>query len=98
VRGADRIGLRQATESDLPLLEALPFSAGLRFKHCDRFERQQRDDVIYVVAVAGEEIVGHLLLKWDCPSDPHVRALIPPCAEVEVQDARYGNTRTACTR
>lgn len=81
--GADRIDLRMATEADLPTLEALPFSSGLPSKHRDRFERQQRDEVLYVLASLGDRIIGHLLLKWDCPSDPHVRALVPPCAEVE---------------
>lgn len=77
------IHLRHATEADLPALEVLPFSAGLPSKHQDRFARQQCDEVVYVLATAEDEIVGHLLLKWGCPSDPHVRALVPPCAEVE---------------
>lgn len=81
--GADRIDLRLATEADLASLEALPFSAGLPSKHRERYDRQQRDDVVYVLASIGDSIIGHLLLKWNCPSDPHVRALIPLCAEVE---------------
>lgn len=80
---AEPFDLRHATDADLPALEALPFSGGLRSKHRDRFERQQRDEMTYLLATDGDEIVGHLLLKWDCPSDPHVRALIPPCSEVE---------------
>ena len=83
VRGADRIELRPATGADLQKLEALPFSAGLPTKHRDRFERQQRDEVLYVLATVGDEIIGHLLLKWDAPSDSHVRVAVPPCAEVE---------------
>lgn len=75
--------LRQAKEADLPALEALPFSGGLSSKHRDRFERQQRDEVVYVLATVEDEVIGHLLLKWDAPSDPHVRVLVPPCAEVE---------------
>lgn len=77
------VNLRWATEADLPALEGLPFSGGLPSKHRDRFERQLRDQVVYVLATAGDEIIGHLLLTWNSPSDPHVRELIPPCAEVE---------------
>lgn len=77
------IHVRQATEVDLPSLVALPFSAGLPAKHRDRYERQRRGAAVYALAIVEDEIIGHLLLKWDCPSDPHVRALVPPCAEVE---------------
>jgi len=80
---ADRSTLRPATEMDVPTLEALPFSAGLTSKHRDRLERQQRDEVLYFLAVQEGGIAGHLLLKWDAPSHPHVRALIPSCSEVE---------------
>lgn len=82
-RPGDRIDLRWATDADLAELEALPFSGGLSSKHRDRFERQQRDEVVYVLAIVADEIIGHLLLKWDCPSDLHVRAMVPSCAEVE---------------
>jgi len=67
----------------VPALEALPFSAGLTLKHRERFERQQREEVLYVLAVRGANIIGHLLLKWDCPSHPHIRALVPSCSEAE---------------
>ncbi len=77
------ITIRPATWADVAQLEALPYSAGLRSKHTDRLGRQERDEVRYLLAVQGERIIGHLLLKWDCPEDPHVRSLIPPCAEVE---------------
>ncbi len=79
----EAVEFRRTTEADLPVLEGLPFTAGLPSKHRDRYERQQRDEVVYVLATAGGEIIGYLLLKWDCPSDPHVRTLVPPCAEVE---------------
>lgn len=82
-RPGDRIDLRWATEADMPELEVLPFSAGLPSKHRDRYERQRRDEVVYVLATEGDEIIGHLLLKWDGPSHPRLRKLVPPCAEVE---------------
>jgi GNAT superfamily N-acetyltransferase len=75
--------IRPATRSDLAQLEALPYSAGLRSKHGERLDRQERDEVLYLLAVQNERIIGHLLLKWDCPEDLHVRSLIPTCAEVE---------------
>jgi GNAT superfamily N-acetyltransferase len=55
----------------------------LRSKHGERLDRQERDEVLYLLAVQNERIIGHLLLKWDCPEDLHVRDLIPSCAEVE---------------
>jgi GNAT superfamily N-acetyltransferase len=75
--------IRRASGADLAQLESLPFSAGLQTKHGERLDRQDRDEVLYVVACQDDAIIGHLLLKWDCPEDPHVRSLIPPCAEVE---------------
>lgn len=82
-QAAHRIHLRPAIERDVPKLETLPFTAGLVSKHRDRFGRQQRDEVLYVLATQGADIIGHLLLKWDGPSHPHVCALISPCSEVE---------------
>lgn len=57
-QGADRIHLRPATERDVPELETLPFSAGLPSKHRDRFERQQREEVLYVLATQGRTPSG----------------------------------------
>jgi len=80
---SERPTLRPATESDLPQLVALPFSTGLPSKHRDRFARQQQGQAVYVVAEAEGEIVGHVLLKWNGPEHPVVRALAPACAEIE---------------
>jgi GNAT superfamily N-acetyltransferase len=75
--------IRPAIEADLSILEDLPFSAGLKSKHAERLDRQAQDQAVYVMAEFGGVIVGHLLLKWDCPSAPELRAVAPPCAEVE---------------
>jgi GNAT superfamily N-acetyltransferase len=75
--------MRPATEFDLPQLEALPFSGGLPSKHRDRLLRQLGGQAVYVLAKQEVEIVGHLLLKWDCPEDRHVRTITASCAEIE---------------
>ena len=77
------ISIRPATELDLPALVLLPFSGGLKLKHRERLERQENGTVVYLLATLEGEPIGHLLLKWDCPEHEHVRAVAPPCAEVE---------------
>ena len=77
------IDIRAALESDVPRLEALPFSAGLRSKHRERLARQVAGQVKYILAVDEGWIIGHLLLKWNCPEHPDLRRLIPSCAEIE---------------
>ena len=75
--------IRSATWADLPFLETLPFSSGLPSKHRNRLERQDRDEVLYLLAVRAGDICGHLLLKWNGPELPQVRQSIPSCAEIE---------------
>ncbi|MBA2776545.1 MAG: GNAT family N-acetyltransferase [Chloroflexia bacterium] len=75
--------LRLATEADLAELKALPFSGGLPSKHDSRYARQLAGEVVYLLALIDDEIVGHLLLKWNGPEHPRVRSLAPSCAEIE---------------
>ncbi len=77
------LDIRAATQSDVPHLEALPFSAGLRSKHRERLARQAAGDTIYILALREGAIIGHLLLKWYCPEHPDLRRLVPHCAEIE---------------
>lgn len=79
----DNLELRPARDADVPSLIALPFSGGLPGKHANRLARQDRDEARYLVAVVDDQIIGHLLLKWDCPEDATVRPLVGSCAEVE---------------
>jgi len=75
--------LRLVTEADLAELKALPFSGGLPSKHDSRYARQLAGEVVYLLALIDDEIVGHLLLKWNGPEHPRVRSLAPSCAEIE---------------
>ncbi|MBA2277769.1 MAG: GNAT family N-acetyltransferase [Chloroflexia bacterium] len=75
--------IRLATNVDLSALMAAPWSSGLPEKHRDRFERQVRGETAYLLAEVDGAIIGHLLLKWDGPSDEPVRSLLPPCVEIE---------------
>lgn len=77
------LGIRPATRADIPPLEALPFSGGLPSKHRDRVERQDRGEALYLLALLGDRIIGHLLLKWDGPHSAQIRRLVPSCAEIE---------------
>ncbi len=93
------IDIRAALESDVPRLEALPFSAGLRSKHRERLARQVAGQVKYILAVDEGWIIGHLILKWNCPEHPDLRRLIPSCAEIEdfvvAPDQRSGGVGSA---
>ncbi len=79
----ENLELRLAREADVPALIALPFTGGLPGKHAGRLASQGRDEAGYLLAVKDGAIIGHLLLKWDCPEEATVRALVGPCAEVE---------------
>lgn len=79
----ESLEITPATEADIPLLESLSFSAGLPSKHRNRLERQDRDEALYLLALLGDRIIGHLLLKWDGPHSDEIRWLVPACAEIE---------------
>ena len=75
--------IRPANEADLAALRSLPYSGGLKGKHRERLDRQENGAAVYLLAILDFEPIGHLLLKWDGPEHARVRAVTPPCAEVE---------------
>ena len=77
------VRIRAATQADIPRLVALPFSGGLPAKHRDRVERQDRGEALYLLALLGDRIIGHLLLKWNGPHSADIRRLVASCAEIE---------------
>jgi ribosomal protein S18 acetylase RimI-like enzyme len=79
----DKVSVRAATADDLDALRALPFSGGMKEKHFDRLARQVAGDVVYLLAVIDDQVVGHLLLKWDHPTQGDIRAKTGPVAEIE---------------
>jgi GNAT superfamily N-acetyltransferase len=81
--GVTGLDLRLAQDADEPSLRALPFSSGMPGKHRQRLDRQARGEASYLLAGDARMIIGHLLLKWDCPEDSLVRALVRTCAEIE---------------
>lgn len=81
--GVSNPELRLARDADVPSLMALSFSGGLPGKHAGRLARQRDDEAGYLLAVADGAIIGHLLLKWDCPEHAAVRPLVGSCAEIE---------------
>lgn len=79
----ESLEIRAASRADIPPLVALPFSGGLSAKHRDRIERQDRGEALYLLALLGDRIIGHLLLKWNGSEHEFVRRRVPSCAEVE---------------
>ena len=79
----ESLEIRAASRADIPRLVALPFSGGLPAKHRDRVERQDRGEALYLLALLGDRIIGHLLLKWNGPEHEFVRPRVPSCAEIE---------------
>ncbi len=75
--------VRVARRLDLTELLALRFSAGLPGKHEVRLDRQTRGEAAYILAVREGRIIGHLLIKWDCPEEPEIQRLVASCAEIE---------------
>lgn len=79
----DRAVIAPVEAGQLPALEALPWSAGLRTKHRARLERQGRGEADYLIASLDGAPVGHLLLHWTGPQDAAIAARLPDCAEIE---------------
>ena len=60
-----------ANRADLPLLEHF-LTQGGPAKHAERVARQERGDVVYLIAWRGERPLGHALLKWKGSDDADV--------------------------
>lgn len=80
---ASGITIRPLAADELAQLERAPWSSGLKEKHRQRFQRQGEGKVVYLIFWQGDTPVGHLLLKWSGPHDPHVASRITDCAEIE---------------
>ena len=75
--------IRLSTLFDRGAMEHLPFSAGTPDKVLRRLQLQEQGHLEYPIAVIDEQIVGYLLVKWNCPEDPFLKQRLPPCAEIE---------------
>ena len=75
------IAIRPLTSDEVARLEAQPFQHSP--KHRDRLARQQRGDVVYLVAWADDLPVGHVLLKWDGTTDPPMADVLDECPDIE---------------
>src|SRR5438477_10555194 len=51
--------------------------------HRRRLELQARDDIDYLIAWQGEEAVGHLLLRWQGPTEEHLRYRVEALPYIE---------------
>jgi GNAT superfamily N-acetyltransferase len=63
--------IRPVCETDLSVLAARFFQGGTA-KHGERYARQQKGEVVYLVAFCEGQPVGHALLKWHGSQDTHV--------------------------
>ena len=77
------VEIRLATHDDLPAFLSLEWSAGLPSKFADRLMMQDAGQVEYPIALIDGTIVGYLLLKWNGPEEPLLKAKLPQCAEIE---------------
>jgi ribosomal protein S18 acetylase RimI-like enzyme len=75
--------IRLATLFDRGAIENLPYSAGMPDKVLRRLQLQEQGHLEYHIALIDDNIVGYLLLKWDCPEDPFLKRRLPPCSEIE---------------
>ena len=91
-----------ANRADLPLLEDF-LTQGGPAKHTGRVARQERGDVVYLIAWRGERPLGHALLKWKGSDDAAVAGrLNKECPDIEdlfvVEDARRCGVGTRLLR
>jgi GNAT superfamily N-acetyltransferase len=78
-----QVEVRQAEKKELTSLE-LAFPFGPAEKHAERLERQNRGEVLYLIAWYKGEPVGHALLKWQGASEVHIMAYFEgQCPDVE---------------
>ena len=77
------VDIRPMTVSDVALLEA-SFPESGSAKHLERFLRQQKGEVVYLIAMRQGMPAGHALLKWRGPEDKHVaHKLRFACPDIE---------------
>lgn len=77
------VAVRAATRKDLLLLER-HLAGGPPEKHADRLERQQRGEVVYLVAWHEDVPIGHALLKWQGAAEDYIAAMFQgTCPDVE---------------
>ncbi len=79
--------IRPVHETDLPVLATRFFQDGTA-KHTERYARQQKGEVVYLVALCEGQPVGHALLKWhgsqDAPVASHLEFACPDIEDVFV--------------
>lgn len=80
---AAAIVVRPLAESEVARLIDAPWPGGRPERHRDRFARQQRDEVLYLIGWQGDEPVGHLLLVWAGPEYEPLTSTILNCAEIQ---------------
>jgi GNAT superfamily N-acetyltransferase len=77
------VEIRPITETEPALLEKR-FPQGGTAKHAERFLRQQKEEVVYLIAWHRGQPVGHALLKWSGAQDIRVTwQLRVACPDVE---------------
>ena len=77
------VQIRPVAEGELALLEEC-FPEGGPAKHAERLARQQKGEVVYLIAWQLGEPVGHALLNWRGSQDEHVaRQLQAACPDIE---------------
>jgi GNAT superfamily N-acetyltransferase len=77
------VQIRPLAATEIRLLEwHLAFDWAASGKHRQRFERQEVGEVVYLVAWYDDAPVGHVLLKWQGPTNPEL-ATPRDCPDLE---------------
>ncbi len=95
--------IRPVCETDLSVL-ATHFFQGGTAKHTERYARQQKGEVVYLVAFCEGQPVGHALLKWhgsqDVPVASHLEFACPDIEDVfvlaELRSQGIGSQLLSC--
>jgi GNAT superfamily N-acetyltransferase len=80
---AAEIVVQPLAESEVEHLIHAPWPGGKPERHQDRFARQQRDEVLYLIGWQDDEPVGQLLLVWAGPEYEPLTSTILDCAEIQ---------------
>ena len=76
--------VRPLARLELDLVEAhINLDWAAAGKHRARLERQDRGEVLYLIAWRGATLSGHLLLEWGGTEDEPIRSKMPDCPNLE---------------
>lgn len=76
------VAVRSVTADDIEKLEHAYPSPGVSAFHLDRFQMQQAHAADYLIAVFGDQVVGYGLIRFDGPTYPELKGVLPRTGEI----------------